>query len=576
MRTRLWAALAAVALLAGCASIPTSGPVRPGITTDPEQQSFEFLAEGPSVGDTPQQIITGFISALPQGFDTDFQIAREYLTPGASRDWDPLESLVVFGSGDFVGAWDEDGTAVVYSVPLAATLDAHGRLVEAAVGEETTLDFSVVQDASGEWRIASLADGALIAESTFENLFREVNLVFASQDASSEVVETRWVADAFAPTRAASELVMGPSPWLSDAVLSGFSSAAALEVGTVVVTDGEALVPLVSEAAEETAGAGLGLAQMERTLTALPTVTDVQMTLGGVPVESAADVTLEPPDVPSEEAAAIVGSRLGLWNGSELRVTPDSAGAIPSRANGLAQSYSGRQTAFLVGGSRLVVTDALSGRLSSLVPSAGVGDAPDEPMPLDTLLTGSDLVSPSYDGHGWLWTAESEGGGVIALDAESGGGERADLSAEWLTARVIEALAVSRDGARLVISSTVAGQPVLEVTGIVRNDAGVPVSLTTPLQVGVSSGVAVDLAWVDSTTVAALGVSVDEGITPVWIVGVGGFTEAVSAATDTVAMTARSGLTSLTVVTGEAEALARSGTGWTPVVDGVVELAYAG
>ncbi|WNM23866.1 LpqB family beta-propeller domain-containing protein [Demequina capsici] len=576
MRLRLWAGTALVALLAGCATIPGSGPVNVGITSAPEEGSFLPLAEGPKDGADPQAIIQGFIAALPSGFDTDFSVAREYLTPEASRGWNPEASVMVFGSGSLIPTVDQTGTSAVLPVPVTATIDADGRLVEAPDGAETTLDFSLTQGADGQWRISELADGSLLAETFFESLFRRVGLVFATTDGSTQVAETRWFPETNAATRAASELVVGPSPWLADAVSTGFTAAASLEVDSVVVTDGVAAVRLASDAASSASEVELGLAQLQATLTALPDVTSVDVTIGGVPVEAGSASILASAQVPSELAAAIVGSRLGLWDGTSLRVTPDSAGALPASATGLAQSYSGSQTALIVDGTQLVVTSALSVGMSGLVPSDSTSADPSTPMELETIATGASLVAPSYDVDGWLWTADAGGGALSAYPVDGISGEAVQLEAEWLQARRIQALAVSRDGARVLVASTVAGQPVMEVAGIVRDASGTPVALTEPLQVGVSAGASTAVTWIDSSTVAALGSRVDGGATPLWIATVGGLTEASTAASDATALTARSGTTSLTVLSAEAGALARSGTGWTPVVAGVTDLAYAG
>ncbi len=574
MRTRLAAAIAAVAVLAGCASIPDAGTVQEGVTNAPEEDTILPLAEGPTAGASQEAIVNGFLRALPQGFNSDFSVAREYLTADASRDWDPSAKITVFGSGALTPEWNADGTTAAYTVPVAATIDGDGRLVEAAEGAVTTLDFTLVQD-DGEWRIDGLQDGAVLAEANFESLFRRVGLVFATVEGTTEVIESRWFPRQNVATRAASELVLGPSAWLSDAVLSGFSTSASLEVASVVVTDGVAAVLLASDSATAEAQEGLAVVQMQRTLSALPDVTSVEVTVGGVPV-AAEGYALEASQVPSDVAATIVGSRLGLWDGTDLKVTPDDAGALPDRAHGLALSYSGQQVAFLVGRSRLVATDALAGGIESLVAVPGDDGEPAGRLDTETIVEGSGLVDPSYDAEGWLWTAEANGGAVMAFPADAASGGKVVLEAEWLQARRIEAIAVSRDGARLLVASTVAGQPVLEVTGLVRDESGTPVALTEPLQIGVSSSAATEVAWIDSTTVAALGVSVDGGATPMWVSTVGGFTEAMTAPTDASSLTARSGTTSITVIDPGSGAQARSGTGWTLVVPDVDELAYAG
>ena len=56
---------ALLALTAGCASIPTSGSVNPGLAEAPDQPvDLDVFARGPQPGATQQQILDGFIDAI--------------------------------------------------------------------------------------------------------------------------------------------------------------------------------------------------------------------------------------------------------------------------------------------------------------------------------------------------------------------------------------------------------------------------------------------------------------------------------------------------------------------------------
>ena len=78
-------------------------------------------------------------------------------------------------------------------MPVAATIDDSGRLTEAADGTRETLTFQMAQNAEGQWRIADLEDGTIIAGATFERLFSPASLIFASVDQTTEVPELRWL-----------------------------------------------------------------------------------------------------------------------------------------------------------------------------------------------------------------------------------------------------------------------------------------------------------------------------------------------------------------------------------------------
>lgn len=578
MRAVRWIAAACAALaLAGCASIPTSGPVREGQGAVEEADSFVPFAEGPRPGDSPTAIVTGFLRAIPQGFASDFTVAREFLTPEASLGWDPYSTVTIFDSRAIPLELDEGTGAITYTVPVAATVDARGRLTEAPDGADSTLQFVVTLDSDGEYRISGLEDGSLIAQANFTPLFRRVDLVFAASDGVTVVEEARWMPSRNAATRAASELVAGPSEWLSDAVVSGLGLAAELEVDSVVVTDGVAAVRLAQAAAGTFAESALAYAQLDATLTALPEVTTVEVTVGGVPVDGDEAVELVPAPTPDEVAAALVGGRLALWDGEQLRVTPDDAGRVPDEAGGLALAYSGSQVALVVDSDRLVVSDALAGGAASLVPASDVGDAPSTPIQMEEVYVGTELVDPSYDRHGWLWTVESAGDGVVvAVPAAGAEGETAMLDAPWLDGRDVRAIAVSRDGARVAIASRTAGQTVIEVAGVVRDGTGIPTALTGPIAVGAKAGEGASLSWLDEMTLAVLGRSDDGTATPLWLVTVGGFTEALTADADAVAVSSRHGEATLTVITADGEVQVRAGASWAISAEGVTDLAYSG
>jgi hypothetical protein len=80
-------------------------------------------------------------------------------------------------------------------------------------------------------------------------------------------------------------------------------------------------------------------------------------------------------------------------------------------------------------------------------------------------------------------------------------------------------MAVSRDGARLLLYLSTSSGPQLTVYGILRQD-GVPVGLGEPFPLPVTSETPIGAAWVDNRTVATLSAADDE--TLVRSFGIGG------------------------------------------------------
>ncbi|WP_062380335.1 LpqB family beta-propeller domain-containing protein [Demequina pelophila] len=574
MRTRLAALAALVALALGaCAAIPTEGPVTEGGVEIEGAEPFVPFAEGPRKGDTITGIVDGFIRAVAAGFASDFTVARQYLTEEASAEWDPTGQVTVFDSGALTPDVDESAGTVTYTVPVAATVDGAGRLTEADSGSQTQLRFDVVQNEAGQWRIDGLADGTLLAEATFNRVFVPVSLVFATVDRATAVPELRWLPSSNVATYATQELIAGPSPWLANAVATGFAPGATLALDSVVVTDGVARVVLASQAIATPEDRALAAEQLTLTLTALAGIREVDVTSGGLPVD-AGDLTLARQPVPESIAAAFAGGRLGLWDGADLWVTPDDAGGLPDGADALAVSYDANRVAFRVDGRTIVESDALAGGVDSLVAHDPTAPAPEGVLETRVLAQGESLTPPSFDREGWLWTAESDGPSeVLAIDPD---GESVVLDARWLAGRTRPALVPSRDAARLLVVSQSGAQTVVEVAEIVRTADGTPVSVGEPLVIGANLGAVVDASWVDDSTVALLGVANGEDATPLWLVTVGGRTIDDAAVPDAVSLAARHGDRSITLVSADGSVRERAGTGWSGIASGIDDLAYAG
>ncbi|WP_082104410.1 LpqB family beta-propeller domain-containing protein [Demequina soli] len=575
MRLRLAAVCAAAALaLSACATIPTSGEVNEGTGEVDGAEPFVPFAEGPQMGDSVNQIVSGFIRATAAGFASDFSVAREYLTVPARADWDPLAEVTVFDSGALTPDYDEAAGRVTYSVPVAASIDEDGRMLEAQSGTQAQLEFRVSKDVAAQWRISGLEDGSLLAEANFNRVFLPVTLIFASQDGSTVVPELRWLPVSNVATSAARELVAGPSPWLSNAVTTGFPEGSSLAVDSVVVTDGIAKVQLASQSAGNADQRALAEQQLRQTLTALPGITGVDVTVAGLPLVAHTQDTLAPEPVPENVAAAFVDGRLGLWDGDQMRVVPDSVGALPAGADGLATGYNGRRVAFRVGGDTIVLSDALEGGADSLVPVDDAGEAQGT-MATTTLVEGDHLVPPSFDRYGWVWTSETtEPQAIIAVDKD---GNQTSLDARWLAGRTVQEVVPSRDGARVLVVSRAGAQTVVEVAEVVRSDKGAPLSVGEPLQIGANIGATIDAIWVDDLTVALLGTSSEKGAAPpLWTVVVGGRTTEDAAVPDAVEISARHGDRSITLVSKDGTVRERAGTGWSSIASGVSDLAYAG
>ena len=147
-------ALGTVVVLAACSAIPTAGPVEEGDSEVSEPSEIEVLAEGPQPGDSPAEIVDGFLAAGAAGSSDNFGTAREYLSGEAKVEWDPTAGVLVSGSVEPAPTTTE--TEVTLDVPVVARVGAEGVYAEAPPNGRESVTFGMVRNDADEWRIAAL------------------------------------------------------------------------------------------------------------------------------------------------------------------------------------------------------------------------------------------------------------------------------------------------------------------------------------------------------------------------------------------------------------------------------------
>lgn len=495
------ASVALTALLAGCVSLPTSGPIGQGGPAPTEDVPAIPLPLGPQENANEEEIVTGFLRAAQAGVYQDYGTAREFLAPGV--DWDPRPEVLVTSQNPTVTRVG-DG-AVDVEIELAATVDATGVYHEATptAGPERELAFELRQVA-GEWRISALPDGVVFRDSAFLNAYTPVRLYFATPDGTLGVPDVRYLPSTRSNLllRAVQALLRGPSPWLRDGVVTALPNLASpLEEVIGPDADGAVVVALSSEV--DPAGLPDGArellqAQLEATLKSsnlggIP-VSGIAVTRRGSPWETTGGQVrpLTPDVVPTEGPYAIADDAVVVLRGTG---DPEPVPDLPSLA-GLAATH----LATSLDGDVWVVLD--EGRRLMLLPVGG-----EEPVELPAG-DGGLLLPPSVDRHDWIWTGERSPSAGVLL-AVSPEGEVVEVAAPWLTGREVRAVRVSRDGTRVAIASV--GPDLfttLEVVSVIRSGTAVPQLLSEErLVVGTTLTSVAELAWADGTSLTVLGTS---------------------------------------------------------------------
>ncbi|EYR62691.1 lipoprotein [Actinotalea ferrariae CF5-4] len=546
--------VATAAALAGCATIPTSGPIGTGEVVVRQPGAPVPLAIAPEQDAPPEQIVGGFLRAVDAGIFDEFATARQFLTFEASSDWDPRARTVVYEGGGPDIVRQEDGT-VLLTVPVAATIDAGGRLAETPPETREEVAFELAQNPEGQWRISALEDGVLLSSPTFEQFFRRTPVYFATADLQYLVPDVRWFASRNQATAAVEALLAGPSPWLRDAVRTGVPDGARLSTTAVTVDRGIAQVDLSVETRLASASErALLQAQLDATLMRQQgvLVNEVQMLIAGAPVDPPTVPTLAVDPAPAEGPYVLVDGVLGLLERGE--VTPLAGiGPLPPEADNPALQPDGGVVAVRLGTSRVAV-----------VPADGTGVVP--------VLTGTGLVPPSVDRFGWVWSAERASGGLLVAARADGTAVQVELP--WLMGRTVVALAVSADGARVAVTSTGPEGPAVDVAEVARLEDGTPRQSGEPLRLAPALVDVGTVTWVDEVTLGVLGRTESQAAATAHLVEVGGLTSALPLVDGAVGLAAGRGERGLYVLSADGVLSVRQGQSWAVVAEGVQGVAF--
>ncbi|WP_135850663.1 LpqB family beta-propeller domain-containing protein [Serinibacter arcticus] len=629
-------AVALALALAGCTSLPTSGPVEVGLTESPTDGTIRYEASGPVLGAGPTEIIEGFLQAGAAGLsgDNDFEVARSFLTEAASSGWTPLAQVVVSANespqlpvvtlpegaapssddpaaGTPQEATPSDGPATLGSdelegldrvqvrlgIDAVADVDDRGVYTASTSRAESELSYELVR-VSGQWRIDSVPSGLLLPEVAFGNVFRPVPVMFLTPDLSALVPDVRFVPTRNAVSHALDRLLAGPADWLESGVSTRVPLGTTLEqlgAGVVVTEDdAQAEVRLTGAAGLSAADRDLLFAQVKATLTSIPGILGVSLWLDGNPYEPSTGA------VAPALVARVPDRLVALADGVLVRVDGDDVEAYVGVApDGDAADPAG--------------PDAPASPEATDAPDpADTGTAPEEPPQapppgladlrrpapaydedagvavlqgdgrllhiapdgtFTVLTSGRELLPPSQDRFGWILTGERDNAGVLTAVTPEGAVVQVD--AEVLTGRVTE-VRVSRDGARAVVMSERDGAAQVQIVAVVRDGDGVPLRLVPgPVLVGdLASGLGV--VWTGATEVAVLA-SQEPGSAPsVRTALVTGPVAPVSTTAQAVSIAAGNGLGELYLATAEGRLLLRVSLRWEEIVAGVTDPAFAG
>ncbi|WP_343234692.1 LpqB family beta-propeller domain-containing protein [Streptomyces sp. ICC1] len=236
---RAWALGAAGLLLAGCASMPERGEIRPVEASQGVDSQVRVFGVPPADRASPQEIVDGFLEAMTSD-DPQLQTARKYLTEDAAKNWKPGSAVTVLSAGlDRVSVQGEKDPA---SPRFRVTGRMLGTVDELSAYQPETSDrryeeFLQLTQEDKQWRIATAPSSLVLSESDFQRIYMPVNkYYFAGSTLVADPVYVRQRTDPDSrmdpTTQTVKSLLAGPSKWLGPVVTSGFPTGTELREGT--------------------------------------------------------------------------------------------------------------------------------------------------------------------------------------------------------------------------------------------------------------------------------------------------------------------------------------------------------
>lgn len=441
-------------LLAGCVTVPTSGPVQrhqPG-----EQRAdpgVDIAPVPPAPGASPGLIVEGFLHAMAT-YQPGYAVAREFLTPAAGEQWRPESGAIVYAGGF---PPQVSGSGVVLTAPMIGALDPLGTFTPG--GAQLHHDFGLVQ-AQGQWRISRPPRGLLISQSLFGSTWVRADVCFWDATGAWLVPDPRFVPSGAVGLSATVRAVLGgPSASGRSAYRDPLETR--LQIDSVTQdADGVVTVEFtgpdeLTEQNRERLAAELvwSLSSLEgvRGLRVRSNGSAWQLTPGGGPVGTA-DFARGAP-VPSGVPAEVFVVRQGELGRLAWRAAADQVVTIGPALDSpaaLAVRGDGQQLAVITDGGTRVRTVSVrdgAGRIE---------------------LRGSGFTGVRWSRQDELWCVLQRPRGERLRVLHEG--RELPVDAEALPEGRIRVLAPAPDGVRMALVIETEGGPVLGVAAVVRTD----------------------------------------------------------------------------------------------------------
>lgn len=347
---RLVVPLLVALLLAGC-SLPLPRGVQSASRVAAEQRpqdDITVIPPGPRPGESPLQVVSGFLGAQASAADAH-GIARRFLSRAAR--WDDAGDLLVYDPASLLLEVPADGGTAA-QVTSTATVSARIRRdgsYDPQPPRTVTETYSVRREVDGQWRLAAVPSGLRLTPADRDRSFSEQRTYYLAPPVPGEsahlVADPVFLADApdlpGGATALVRRLVAGPTASLAGSVLTAVPAGSVVS-GVTTTGSGVVEVDLSGRPGELSPAARQQLsAQLVWTLRSLPDFTGLRLRVGGqlldlpntgTAVQDAASwATYDPDGLPADTPVYYVDGRRLRALDTVLPVTPASSPVLSDR-----------------------------------------------------------------------------------------------------------------------------------------------------------------------------------------------------------------------------------------------------
>lgn len=433
---RTMLALLLAALASACVSVPTAGPIAEhSVQAERANPGVEIAPVPPAAGASPTLIVEGFLHAMAT-YQSEFAVARQYLTPEASAQWHPEAGVEIYREG-FPPVVSETGA--VLTAPLVGRTNATGVFtrVEASLHH----DFGLVRTEQGQWRINTPPAGLLISQYLFASTYAQVNVAFWDPEQAALVPDPRFVPKGqHELTAAVSAVLAGPSDWLAPLVRVPYGPALTVE-SVVLGSSGVAEIRLAAAPLPAADVRQRLFAELVWSLTELDGVSGVRISSGATEwpfgsgqIATTADFPQANPVRPGQPTQVFALVDGGLNKVTEVVGGPQLTAVAPALTE--VDSFAVRRDA-----NQYAAVTRDRTRLRTAGPGEGVSQL---------VLSGRGLLRPQYSRQGELWVGSDQATTDSRLTVVSGN-RQLPVVLEGIPAGSLRSARLAADGLRLVL-----------------------------------------------------------------------------------------------------------------------------